>query len=218
MYSYTVSYEKDRTNYLAELCDKYGSDKSSLKETGHPWKWKPHTYADFLHPRLQFCRPHVRRVFECGLGTNNPDLPSTMGELGKPGASLRVWRDYFPNAKIFGADIDRTILFEDERIMTFYVDQRMPKSVRDMWSVISEANFDLMIDDGLHEFDAGICLFENSIERLSPSGYYIIEDILPKDMPSYQRYFSRRKYKVEYVALPPPVREMTDNNLIVIRA
>ena len=31
---------------------------------------------------------------------------------GKPGASLKVWKDYFVNAQIFGADIDRNILLK----------------------------------------------------------------------------------------------------------
>jgi predicted methyltransferase len=38
-------------------------------------------------------------------------------------------------------------------------------------------NFDIIIDDGLHTFDANVCFFENSIHKLSDNGYYIIEDI-----------------------------------------
>ena len=34
-----------------------------------------------------------------------------MTASGKPGASLRVWRDYFNNAQVIGADIDKRILF-----------------------------------------------------------------------------------------------------------
>ena len=30
-----------------------------------------------------------------------------MSEDGKPGASLRVWKEYFSNAEIYGADIDK---------------------------------------------------------------------------------------------------------------
>jgi hypothetical protein len=41
---------------------------------------------------------------------------------GKPGASLYVWRDFFPNAYIFGADIDKEVLFNDKRITTGYID------------------------------------------------------------------------------------------------
>ena len=29
---------------------------------------------------------------------------------GKPGASLRAWRDYFVNSVVYGADIDKNIL------------------------------------------------------------------------------------------------------------
>jgi hypothetical protein len=68
-------------------------------------------------------RQHIKKFFECGLGTNNPNLLSSMGSMGKPGASLRVWRDYFLNAIIYGADIDKDILFAEEKIKTFYIDQ-----------------------------------------------------------------------------------------------
>jgi hypothetical protein len=81
-FSYTVFYEKDPTNYLAELCDKYGCDKGEIKTTGHPYPWPAHTYADFISTRFGHCRETIRRVFECGLGTNNPSLPANMGPQG----------------------------------------------------------------------------------------------------------------------------------------
>ena len=56
----------------------------------------------------------MTKVFEFWVGTNNPNLASSMGVLENPGASLRDWRDYFPNALVFGADIDIEILFTDE--------------------------------------------------------------------------------------------------------
>ena len=46
-----------------------------------------------------------------------------MGPMGKPGASVRAFRDYFTKAKIFGADIDSEILFSEKRIKTYKVDQ-----------------------------------------------------------------------------------------------
>ena len=46
-----------------------------------------------------------------------------MGEKYNPGSSLRALRDYFPNANIFGADIDKNIVNDQNRIKTFYVDQ-----------------------------------------------------------------------------------------------
>ena len=45
------------------------------------------------------------------MGTNNPNLVSTMGSSGRPGASLYAFKEYLPNAIIYGADIDKDILF-----------------------------------------------------------------------------------------------------------
>jgi len=56
-----------------------------------------------------------------------------MGINYKPGSSLRVWKDYFKNAEIYGADLDKTILFNNEdKIHTFYVDQLDSGSIKKM--------------------------------------------------------------------------------------
>jgi hypothetical protein len=47
-----------------------------------------------------------------------------------PGASLRVWRDFFPNAQVIGIDIDEKTMFKDERINTYVVDQTDVHSIR----------------------------------------------------------------------------------------
>ena len=99
-------YDKRSDCELAQLCDKYGSDKGEITSLGHPYSWGSHTYTDYYRRLWGHCRGQVKMVFECGLGTNNPNIKSSMGINGKPGASLRVWRDYFPNAEIFGGDID----------------------------------------------------------------------------------------------------------------
>lgn len=140
-----------------------------------------------------------------------------MGTNGKPGASLHVWRDYFPNARIIGADIDRTILFEDERIKTGYMDQTNPDSIQEFWKAVGVEGFDLMIDDGLHTFPAGVCLFENSILKLKNNGIYVIEDVGLQDLLNYRHYFHTTKYRVDYVTMFRPNLELGDNNLIVIR-
>lgn len=215
-YRFTVSYAKDSRNPIAQLCDKYGSDKGEIKPSGHPYPWQSMTYADFYWHRFRHFRRAVSRVFECGLGTNNPGFESSMGVAGKPGASLRVWRDYFPKALVIGADIDKGVLFEEERIRTYYVDQTNPASVASLWSNVGLDDFDLMIDDGLHEFQAGICLFQNSISRLSPEGLYIIEDVDVGDLPKYKAFFEGRDFVSSYVTLYRPREDSGDNNLVVI--
>ena len=74
-----------------------------------------------------------------------------------------------------------------------------------------------MIDDGLHRFEAGVCLFENSIARLAPTGHYIIEDVTAYDMLRYKSYFSGKNFKVEYVDLRRPSGDPDGNQLVVVR-
>ena len=100
-------------NYLSELCELYGSDKGFVNiEKKTPYDWDPHAYSIIYNNLFSHCRENIKLVFECGIGTNNLNFESNMTLNGKPGASLKVWKDYFVNAQIFGADIDRNILLK----------------------------------------------------------------------------------------------------------
>jgi hypothetical protein len=140
-----------------------------------------------------------------------------MGFNGKPGASLRVWRDYFPNATIYGADIDKNVLFDETRIKTYYVDQLDPESITDMWRDVGVRDFDFMIDDGLHTFEAGSTLFSNSISMLAQHGIYVIEDVYGKDLRKYDEFFRQLNYRVEFISLHRVGKALEDNSLVVIR-
>jgi len=212
-----ILHNRNEKNYLSSLCDKYGSDKGELMSKGHPYIWLSHSYTDYYSRLLEQFRYNIQNVFECGIGSTNPNIPTNMGNQYTPGASLRVWMDYFPNANIFGADIDRNVLFEEKRIKTFYVDQTNSKSIIEMWNEIGVENIDFILDDGLHTFDAGCCLFENSISKLSKNGIYIIEDVQIADLLMYQTYFSSKEYLVDYVILHRKKIKLTNNNLVVIK-
>jgi hypothetical protein len=217
-----VNYSRARDSLLDSLCNEHGSDKGGNSLSEHPYPWKHHTYTDFLSLLFEPHRHQVKLVFECGIGTNNTSFPANMGLAGIPGASLRVWRDYFPNAKIVGADIDESVLFEEERIQTYALDQRVSASVEDMWKRVGRSGFDLMIDDGLHVFEAGKTLFLGSIDRLAPNGTYIIEDVLHEDMILYMDFFSNLEFRVDFVSLLRPretgiYEPIGDNQLILIR-
>ena len=215
-YKFVVYHKKNASDLFSQLCDKYGSDKGETGTVDHPYSWPSHTYADYYSRLFAHCRQSVRNVFECGLGTNNLEVISNMGAGGKPGASLRVWRDYFPNAMIYGADIDRGILFQEDRIETHYIDQLDPVAIKAFWEQIETTVFDLMIDDGLHTFEAGSCLFENSISRLSQNGLYIIEDVLLDDLLRYKVYFENLDFVVDYVIMFRPNAEL-DSGLVAVR-
>lgn len=161
---------------LNSLMNFYGSDK------GGCGRFSCHNYTDFYEMLFKEIRSRKNNVFEIGLGSNDTSIPSNMGPLGKPGASLRAWRDYFSNSLIYGADIDKNSLFSEERIETFYCDQTNPGEILKMWSneILENKEFDIIIDDGLHEYEANMIFFENSIFKLKKGGYYIIEDINPR--------------------------------------
>lgn len=212
-----IIYKKNHACEFANLCDFYGTDKGELRPGHNPYPWASHTYSDFYSGLFSHCRGGVSAVFECGIGTTDTNNPSTMGQEGVPGASLRVWRDYFPNANVFGADIDTTVLFQEDRISTFCVDQLDPKSIADLWKKVSVPSFDLMIDDGLHTFEGGSTLFLYSIHKLTPHGVYIIEDVYPSDLLLYKEFFNDMNYHVEFVVLNRPNVPLWNNNLVVVR-
>ena len=213
---FVIKYPQPREG-LSALFFKYGSDKGSPYNEPHPQTgWQPHTYADFYEMIFRFSRLHVERIFECGIGTTNPKILSSMGKLGMPGGSLRAWRDYFPNATVIGADIDREILFSEERIQTFFLDQTNPDIIKQFWKELNSEKFDVIIDDGLHEFEAGRTLFENSYQELRDGGIYIIEDILMSDKQRYREYFEATKFDFYFIDLLRPNVNLFDNALIMI--
>lgn len=206
--------------YINYLFDLYGSDKGTLsEETTKPYPWHSHTYGSYYSKLFDHCRDSIKLVFECGIGTNNPNLVSSMNVNGKPGASLRAWRDYFPNSSIYGADIDKTILFEEDRIKTFFLDQTNKNYIMKMWSQINKSNFDLIVDDGLHTFKAAIILFENSIKYLKNNGIYIIEDVQNSDLIEFKNYLDQKLslYNYNIMSLKKAKNIKSNNNLIEIR-
>ena len=109
-----------------------------------------------------------------------------MGINGRPGASLRAFRDFLPRGQICGADIDRRILFSEERIETYFVDQTCQTSFDDLWLALGPRQFDLVIDDGLHSPNANVATMLFSLRCLKKGGTLIIEDISSDAIPVWQ--------------------------------
>ena len=149
---------------LSDLFNKYGSDKSS-KHDYHFF------YAYFLRDKKE-----IKNIVEIGLGTNNVDVVSNMGINGKPGASLRAFKDFCPNANIYGGDIDERILFNEDRISTFFVNQTCQKSLNEFKKKLPN-EIDLFIDDGLHSPHANINTLAIAITLIKKGGWILIEDI-----------------------------------------
>lgn len=166
-----------------ELCKiffKNGSDKC---------KKILHTYSPVYHEVLKDRRESIESVLEIGVG-----IPSVMskivGDGYEPGASLRSWREYFQNAHIFGLDIDRSVLFEDERISCFFADQTneasLIESVTEIRKKMNDKDylFDLIIDDGSHTRKDQILSLVTLKQFLKPDGIYIVEDVRHENLNS----------------------------------
>ena len=169
--------EKDKKNskILSNLFNKYGSDKA-----------KTHGY-DLIYSKI-FDLINVNGVgsiLEIGLGTNNKEILSNMNGLGKPGGSLKALRDYFPNKFIYGADVDKEVLFDDNRIKCFYLDQLNYKTFQELDFKIKE-NLDLIIDDGLHSVWANLNTLKFGIKKIKKGGFIAIEDINRKQLPIWK--------------------------------
>jgi hypothetical protein len=150
----------------------------TMLRNGSDKGWGLHNYTTVYSALFDNLRDRPVRFFELGLGSNNPDMPFYMGVNGTPGASLRGWRELFPHALIYGADIDRGILFEEHRIQTFFCDQLDAVAIRDLWSQPALAGqMDIIIDDGHHTFKANTVFLDGSLSRLHPGGIYVVEDI-----------------------------------------
>lgn len=158
---------------LKKILDKHGSDKGTL-----------HNYHLF-YGSIVHAPESTQSILEIGLGSNNAKVACNMGADGRPGASLRAWRDFFPNARIYGADIDASILFQEERISTFRVDQTNASSFEQLIDAIA-VDFDLIIDDGLHAPDANIHSIRFLLPLLKKGGWLVIEDIADTAKPVWQ--------------------------------
>jgi len=168
-------------NNKTELCNlffKHLSDK--CPEVNH-------TYSLHYYDLLKDKKHLFKNVLEIGVGYYDL-MKHYCGENYQIGASLKGWRDFFPNAKIYGLDIREEVLFTEERIECFYTDQSNAQELNKTIDKIRKSNnvlFDLIIDDGSHIIDHQILSFQTLSLYVKNGGYYIIEDINIENIDLY---------------------------------
>ena len=215
------SFDEKISTPLCEIMGRNGSDKGALNITS---SW--HNYTTLYYSLFKgFKDFKCIRIFELGLGTLNVNLASNMGHMGsngRSGASLYGWSEFFPDSHVFGADIDRDTLFNTEKIHTFFCDQTKPDTIQKIWEEpLMQEGFDIIIDDGLHEFNANVCFFENSIHKLNTNGYFIIEDILKRERHLFIdkiKEWEARYTNCTFTLLDiPSTCNYIDNNVLVVK-
>ena len=98
-------------------------------------------------------------------------------ELGvKDGSSLNIWYDYFPNAKIYGLDINDKSMYNNERIECVVLDQSKKENLED-FARNANISFDIIIDDGSHHISDQQITFGHLFPLLKNGGLYVVEDL-----------------------------------------
>lgn len=160
-----------------------------------------HSYLELYEKLLQSKKLTAKCILEIGIGK---------------GGSIRLWYDYFPNAHIYGVDLegpeaiwDKSILEQDRITLytgvnaydeTFFRDNLLNQNIQ----------FDLILDDGAHTLDSMIKVLQMYCQLLTNDGILIIEDIqdiqwvdilkqhMPAHLKQYVKEYDLRSNKGRY--------------------
>lgn len=125
---------------LRRLAEKHGTDKAE------------HGYTQHYEQHLGALR----------------DLPVRLLEIGThEGASLKMWADWMPAARIVGVDIYPAAEVNTDRVSTITADFRD----------LPAAGWDVVVDDGSHQPQDMIDAWRQFWPQVTPGGWYAIEDI-----------------------------------------
>lgn len=200
-------------NAQTELCGlmtSLGSDKACY-----------HNYTRAYNAIFQNLRNTPCTFFELGIGTVNPKLASNMSgfQSARPGGSLRAWKQWLGrDASVFGADIDKDILFEEPGIQTRWVDQTDAAAIDAMWQSLPDMN--AIVEDGLHKWSAQKLFLQQSWHKLLPGGIYVIEDIHPTDEAAIAAslpYLEESLGSRAHILKLPGKRVPSDNTIVLLR-
>lgn len=146
---------------LNDIGLKYDADKSS----------RFHNYLDFYQEQLPD-RSFTGRLLEIGV---------------MDGLSMKMWREYYPNAEIVGIDIkDMSFMHNSdwqvpESVQLIQCDGTDPKQLEKL------GMFDIIIDDGSHYMSHQQKSFKHLYyKQLNKGGFYIIEDLWTSFIDYYQ--------------------------------
>ena len=99
------------------------------------------------------------------------------------GGSLLMWRDYFPNAQIFGIDIEDRSDMDSDRIHTFVADQSSREQLGEFLAKFP-GPYDIILDDGGHSMEQQQVSLGTLFRQVRPGGYYVVEDV-HTSLPAY---------------------------------
>lgn len=137
---------------LQEIYEKY-------KTEGVGWgdKGSGHSYIEVYAKLFSPYRENATHVLEVGVCE---------------GHSLRMWKEYFPNALIHGVDIALSCRkYAKEGFVIYTADSR------EIRKYLGKIEFQIIIDDGDHNLPVQLATFEQLFSFVAEGGLYVIEDV-----------------------------------------
>ena len=162
---------------LFDCAQKYKSDKCIAFG---------HNYLPGYESLFGDVRSQVKVLLEIGIGNRHHEaaMQNQCPEY-RCGNSLRMWREYFSNAKIYSIDIAPDCMIEGEnRIQTFVANQASETDLSTVLMHIGE-KIDVIIDDGSHQPFHQAASFEFLYKNLNKNGIYVIEDVHPTALSGF---------------------------------
>ncbi len=141
----------DEMDDLSKLAKKYGADK-----------WGKHNYTPVYYDLFKDRRESVKKVLEIGAGE---------------GASLFMWRDFFPNAHIYAGEIEYSRLLIEKRIEVIKCNQTKEEDLISLIN-LTGPDIDLFVDDGSHKPEDQLFTALAIMPLLNKDAIYIIEDVV----------------------------------------
>ena len=156
-------------------------------------KYKPskrwHDYLKHYWRHFQDYRESAKTVLEIGVSD---------------GVGQRMWEEFFPNATIYGADINPECKkVEGGRVKIFIGDQGSKEFLDQIVNAMG-GEADIIIDDGSHIRQHQIFGFEQLFPCVKDGGLYVVEDLAIDTEPQRMEVVNKLKGLVDHMNYWPP--------------
>lgn len=163
--------DAERAARAADLSRRSLTELAELFQTD---KWGDHRYTPHYEALLGPLKHRRFALLEIGIGGYNHE--------GQGGASLRMWKAFFPRAQVIGLDIEDKSFVDEDRIVT-YQGSQTDTEVLDR--ILAEHPVSVVVDDGSHRSEHVLETFAHVFPRLPAGALYAIEDTQTSYWASY---------------------------------
>lgn len=157
---------------LTDIANDTGTDKGTVHNSAH-------AYTLVYEALFESLRDRPINLLEIGLAIGGPEHGASADRDVTDVPSIRMWREYFPLATIYGADISDFSKFETSWFKFSRVDCGDVSGL----DAIAErfrtdgVRFDIIIDDASHASYHQQLTLLKFFDLLKPGGFYVIEDL-----------------------------------------